>query len=308
MGFNAPCQCQKRAMPIYSSANARNRELKILITDQERNIGSAMSPSKRVQNRRKTGVGSVNPPTSERSSTNPEFVWIYGVHAVNSALSNPDRKLHRLVATEAALKSVNDIDTGFTIEILDRREITSLLPPGATHQGVALLAAPLPPVSVNNLISQATDRDQMLIVALDQITDPQNVGTILRSAAAFGADAILVPDRHTPETSGAMAKAASGAIEIVDIVRSTNLVRALRTLKFNGFWVVGLDVNASSPIGAIDLPDKCVLAFGAEGRGLRRLTHDACDLLVSIPTTNAIQSLNVSASAAIALYEWNRHR
>ena len=92
------------------------------------------------------------------------------------------------------------------------------------------------------------------------------------------------------------------------MVRQTNLVRALRTLKLSGFWVVGVDVNASSPIGTMDLPDKCILAFGAEGRGLRRLTHDACDLLVRIPTTDAIQSLNVSASAAIALYEWNRHR
>lgn len=276
-----------------------------------------MSSRKRVQNRRKTGVDNVSPPKSERLSTDPEFFWIYGVHAVNSALSNPDRKLHRLVATEAALKSldnglalksVDNIEAEFTIEILSRRGITSLLPPGATHQGIALLAAPLPSVSINSLIKQAIHRDRMVIVALDQITDPQNVGAILRSAAAFGADAILVSDRHTPEASGAMAKAASGAIETLDMVRSTNLVRALRTLKSRGFWVVGLDVNASSPIGTMDLPDKCILAFGSEGRGLRRLTHDICDLLVSIPTTDAIKSLNVSASAAIALYEWNRHR
>ena len=308
MGFSAPCQRQKHAEFVYSSASATIKKLNLLINSPDQNIGSAMSTRKRVHNRRKTGVNNVHAPKSDRSPARAAMSWIYGVHAVNMALSNPDRELHRLVVTKEAFKTIDNADAGFTVEILDRREITSLLPPGATHQGIALLTDPLPTVSINDLISTAADRDRMSILALDQITDPQNVGAILRSAAAFGADAVLVPDRHTPETSGAMAKAASGAIEAVHMVRPTNLVRALRTLKLSGFWVVGLDVNASSPIGTMDLPDKCILAFGAEGRGLRRLTHDACDLLVSIPTTDAIQSLNVSASAAIALYEWNRQR
>ena len=266
-----------------------------------------MSLRKVVRNRRKTAVN-VRVPTLDRASKRPEMSWIYGVHAVNSALSNSDRKLHRLVATEEASKSIDNAKMRAAVEVLTRREIDSLLPPGATHQGIALLATALPPTSLDCLISQTTRKDRMLILALDQITDPQNVGAILRSAAAFGADAVLIPGRHTPENSGAMAKAASGAIEAVDIVRPTNLVRALRALKSSGFWVVGLDANGSSPLGKADLPDKCILALGAEGRGLRRLTRGACDLLVSIPMSSAIQSLNVSASAAVALYEWTRNR
>ena len=156
------------------------------------------------------------------------------MHAVNMALK-PDRELHRLVVTKEAFKTIDNARTrGSIIRDPDRHEITSLLPPGATHQGVALLTDPLPTVSINDLISTAADRDRMSLLALDQITDPQNVGAILRSAAAFGADAVLVPDEHTPETSGAMAKAASGAIEAVHMVRPTNC-RALRTLKLSGF-------------------------------------------------------------------------
>lgn len=141
---------------------------------------------------------------------------------------------------------------------------------------------------------------------LDQVTDPQNVGAALRSAAAFGAYAVVAPDRNTPEATGAMAKAASGALETVPLIRPNNLVRALETLKDSGFWVVGLDMDAPQNLPDADLPERCVLALGAEGRGLRRLTRETCDLMVRVPITGAVESLNVSASAAVALYEWVR--
>ena len=234
--------------------------------------------------------------------------WIYGTHAVLAAISNPARKCARLVATKEAASALDGAPSGPAPEILGRQEIDALLPPGAVHQGLALLASPLPSVAVEDIAARTAGRDRTLVVALDQVTDPRNLGAVMRSAAAFGAYALLVPDRHTPDATGVMTKAASGAAETVPLVRPTNLVRALETLKKADFWVVGLDVDAPAGLADTDLPDRCVLALGAEGKGLRRLTRETCDLMAKIPMSGAIQSLNVSACAAISLYEWARGR
>lgn len=263
-----------------------------------------MVARKRSQRSRKTGGRHASSGPKNQAPASPHSPWIYGVHAVAAAISNPQRKCQRLIAVSEIADTFQN--AGVAVEIVGRQEIDSYLPPGAVHQGVALLASPLPALSVEDVAAHAAQHDRTLIVALDQVTDPQNVGAVLRSAAAFGAYALLVPDRHTPETSGALTKAASGAAETVPVIRPTNLVRALETLKSDGFWVVGLDVDAPQTLAEAELPDRCVLALGAEGRGLRRLTKETCDLMVNIPMSGAIQSLNVSASAAIALYEWAR--
>lgn len=174
--------------------------------------------------------------------------------------------------------------------------------PGAVHQGVALDAAPLPETSLEALLATAPK----LLLLLDQVTDPHNVGAILRSAAAFGADAVLLTDRHAPGQGGVLAKTASGALEHVPLITVVNLARTMATLRDAGFWCIGLAEEGAQDIAAHDLSGKTALVLGAEGEGLRRLTRERCDALARLPTQGAIGSLNVSNAAAVALYEVKR--
>jgi len=234
--------------------------------------------------------------------------WIYGIHAVAAALANPTRQCYRLVATQDGANALADREPeshcNISIEIVKKAAIDSIFPIDVVHQGVALLATPLPTASLPDIITRATGEKNALVIALDQVTDPQNMGAIIRSAAAFGALAVLVPDRHSPKISGALLKAASGGLETVPLVRPTNLVRALEVLKNSGFWVVGLDKSAPINLSKSNLSGKCVLTLGSEGKGLRRLTRKTCDIMVQVPLSHSVESLNVSATAAIALYEW----
>jgi len=235
--------------------------------------------------------------------------WIYGTHSVLAALVNTERPKLRLIATEKGASSITNIfQSNYKFEIVAKSVLEDFLPIGAVHQGLALLTKGLPPKSVADIIRGGSRQESSLIVALDQVTDPHNIGNILRSSAAFGISAVIVPDRHTPQASGALVKAASGALETVPLIRTPNLVRALEELKKGGFWIVGLDVKAPNNIAASVLPAKCVLTLGSEGKGLRRLTKRTCDMLVGITTSEAMQSINISASAAVALYEWQRQR
>ena len=232
-------------------------------------------------------------------------VWLYGDHAVAAALANPRRTPRRLLVAGTAPESV---PPGLPVERVDRARLESLLPRGAVHQGIALLVEPL---LLSPLESLADAPEPAVAVMLDQVTDPQNVGAILRSAAAFGAAAVIVQDRHAPEETGALAKAASGALETVKLVRVPNLSRALDELKDLGFWAVGLDQDATEVLGAT-AHRRTVLVLGAEGSGLRRLVREHCDVLVTIPMAGpaqrgAVSSLNVSNAAAIALYALTRH-
>ncbi len=170
------------------------------------------------------------------------------------------------------------------------------------HQGAAVLADPLPPPS----LAHALERPGPLIV-LDQVTDPRNVGAILRSAAAFGAAGVITQDRNAPEETGALAKAASGALETVPLLRAVNIARTLIVLKASNLWVVGLDVGGAASLSGPALSGRRVaLVLGAEGTGLRRLTRETCDEVVGLATRGAMESLNVSAAAAVALYELTR--
>lgn len=232
--------------------------------------------------------------------------WIYGTHAAGAALANPERKLRRLLATAEAAKAFEGRRLPIPIEPAERAEIDRLLPPGSVHQGLAVLVEPLEPLAIEDVGRLAAERPAAVVILLDQVTDPHNVGAILRSAAAFGALAVVVPDRHAPEETGALAKAASGALERMPLVRVTNVVRALEDLKGAGFWIAGLAADGPKTLAEAKLSGKVAMALGAEGEGLRRLTREHCDYLVRLPMTGAVESLNVSNACAVALYELAR--
>jgi len=235
-----------------------------------------------------------------------QSVWLYGRHAVLAALANPERRIERLLATnEMAERHAAEL-TGKSVQVLAREEMAQRLPAGAVHQGLAALVSPLEDSGLEDVLARCGD--DALVLALDQVTDPHNVGAILRSAAAFGAAGLVVTERHAPADTGVLAKAASGGLEIVPLVRAVNLARALGQLKDSGFWLYGLDERGDSAIGALDLKGRVCIVLGAEGEGLRRLTAEKCDRLVTIPTNAALASLNVSNAASIALYEWARRR
>lgn len=245
-------------------------------------------------------------PPPARPQRRGDGIWLYGLHAVAAALANPDRLCRRLLATDEGVDRLGTVPRAIEAELSGRDAIDAMLPPGAVHQGLALLVAPLPQLDVADLVLRAEGLLSCQIVALDQVTDPQNVGAILRSAAAFGALGVMLPDRNAPEETGALAKAASGGLERVPLVRVTNLVRALQELKEGGFWTAGLAADGERTLAEAGLTGRVVLVLGAEGAGLRRLTRENCDHLVRLPMVGDMESLNVSNAAAIALYEMNR--
>jgi 23S rRNA (guanosine2251-2'-O)-methyltransferase len=240
------------------------------------------------------------PPETPRGT-----VWLYGQHAVAAALANPARRLRRLLLTEEAATALAErLSPPWAIphETVERGRLDHLLGRDVVHQGVALLADPLGTPSLQHALERPGP-----VVVLDQVTDPRNVGAILRSAAAFGASAVIAQERNAPEETGALAKAASGALETVPLLRAVNIARTLVALKAAGVWVVGLDAGGAAPLSGPALAGRRAgLVLGAEGTGLRRLTRETCDELAKLAMPGAMESLNVSAAAAIALYEVTR--
>lgn len=241
----------------------------------------------------------------------PPGIWLYGAHAVLAAVANPERRIRRLVAQQPAFERLQAAAAAApaprpTVETVDRKALDALLPPGAVHQGVAAYVAPLPELALEDLLVRIEDDPRACLVVLDQATDPRNVGAVLRSAAAFSAAAVLTQDRHAPAATGALAKAAAGGLERVPLVGVVNLARALRTLRAAEFWCVGLDADADRMLAGSLPGGRVALVLGSEGRGLRRLVREACDALARIPIAAESESLNLSAAAAIALYELAR--
>jgi len=241
--------------------------------------------------------------------------WLYGRHAVAAALANPERRVRRMVALADSADELGRLAANAAaalpangVEVLDRRGFDLLLPQ-AVHQGMALAAEPLPARDLDDILDGIGEAvGPQVLVLLDQVTDPHNIGAILRSAAAFAARALVLPEHGAPPVTGALAKAASGALEVVPLVRVTNLARTLDRLKEGGFWCVGLEEAAAKTLDEIDPGPRVTLVLGGEGRGLRRLTRERCDLLARLPTRGEPASLNVSNAAAIALYELTRRR
>jgi 23S rRNA (guanosine2251-2'-O)-methyltransferase len=223
---------------------------------------------------------------------------LYGWHPVAAALANPARHVRKILATENGARRLAEegLRLPVTPEIVRPDAIAARLSPDAVHQGLLIEADPLPSPNLKDLAADG------MVLVLDQITDPHNVGAILRSAAAFGVAAAIATARHSPEATGVLAKSASGALEHVPIVAVQNLARALAELKERGFLTAGLDSEGETDLAAAALRLPLALVLGAEGKGLRRLTFDTCDIRARLDLPGAIKSLNVSNAAAVALY------
>mgnify|MGYP003609892327 CR=1 FL=1 len=232
--------------------------------------------------------------------------WLWGWHAVSAALANKKRSApQRLLATQDRAR---EVESRFgrigVLEVVDGQFIGHNLPQGAVHQGISLKIPPLEAVAIEDF----EPKRGATILMLDQITDPQNVGAILRSAAAFGAAGVILQDRHAPKLTGALAKAAAGAVDQIDTAHVVNLSRALETLAELGWRAVGLDGHSEKTLDQALDGAPTVLVLGSEGEGLRRLVAEHCDELAKIPMPGGFESLNVSAAAAVALYESARTR
>lgn len=241
--------------------------------------------------------------------------WLYGVHAVLAALENPNRRKERLlISRESAQRHATALDRLLALpgapQALQagREDFFDALPESAVHQGVALQCAPLAQPDLEDLLAEPPEIDgqagrRRVVLVLDQVTDPQNVGAILRSAAAFGAQAVVTTGRNAAPESGVLVKTASGAFDHTPYIAVTNLARALESLKTGGFWTLGLAGEGTRSLAEAKSDGPVALVLGAEGSGLRRLTRETCDELVRLPTLEPISALNVSNAAAVGLYE-----
>lgn len=244
----------------------------------------------------------------ERPRSEDGALWLYGRHAAAAALANPARRIKRGYATKNAFDWLKSLqlpeDRLALLEDTRPDAIDRLLQPGAVHQGLAVEAFDLDRARLKDVCEP--DGTRRPVVVLDQITDPQNIGAVFRSAAAFGARASIVQERRTPPLSGALAKAAAGAVETVPCVKAVNISRALEALKDLGYHCAGLAGAGARPITDLPRDKPIAIVLGAEGAGLRQLVGETCDALYRIPIQREMESLNVSNAAAIALYEATR--
>jgi 23S rRNA (guanosine2251-2'-O)-methyltransferase len=258
-------------------------------------LSSLTRPKNKPQRRFRPPHGK---PGNPRRSADSDRILLYGIHAVEAALANPNRTIGRLLATENAARRLETAlkARGVGPEDALPKQLDRLLGSDAVHQGVVLETEPLATVELENV------QPEGILLVLDQVTDPQNVGAVLRSAAVFGAAGVVMPARHTSPLTGALAKAASGALDIVPVILVGNLAQALARLGEAGFLRVGLAEEGAEPLEAAVLTLPLALVLGAEGKGLRQLTREHCDRLCRISTRGALVSLNVSNAAAIALH------
>ncbi|WP_308909479.1 23S rRNA (guanosine(2251)-2'-O)-methyltransferase RlmB [Pseudokordiimonas caeni] len=234
-----------------------------------------------------------------------DSIFLYGRHAVEAAAANPEREALRLIAAPRAAETAGIVKDRWprlpVINAEDDSVFAGLVPTDSPHQGIVLEVRPLPGHSVDELTPE--DGRPNIILMLDQVTDPHNVGACLRSAAALGARALITQDRHSPHESGVLARSASGALESLPWMRVGNLSHTLDELKEMGYWHVGLDGDTETELADVNLGRNIVIVMGSEGKGLRPLVAKHCDMIARIPMSGLVESLNVSNAAAIALYE-----
>jgi|ERR1700733_776573 23S rRNA (guanosine2251-2'-O)-methyltransferase len=265
------------------------------MSERDRKPGFRRGGGKAADKGRESGR---RPPWRDREASPDGPVILYGWHTVVAALANPQRRIRELWLSENAARRLSDerIDTRVTPEIVRPSLIDQRLGPDAVHQGLLAEADPLPSPDIDTLPQDG------IVLVLDQITDPHNVGAILRSAAAFAVKAIVTTARHSPEATGVLAKSASGALELVPLVTVQNLARALTEMNDQGFLTVGLDSQGSENLGSVALRQPLALVLGAEGKGLRQLTRETCGVVARLDMPGEIKSLNVSNAAVLALY------
>ena len=228
----------------------------------------------------------------------PQTDLVYGIHSVSAALDNPARQIKEIFATKnAAIKLQTRLtERNITAQIVLPRDLDKICGPDSVHQGIVARLSPLPQLDIIDLMPRG------IVVLLDQVTDPHNVGAILRSCAAFNVQALITTERNSPQGSAILAKTASGGQEHVPIIEVTNLSRAMDQLKKHNFTLIGLDSEAESAMGDLSIPPPLALVLGAEGKGLRHKTRQNCDIMARLDMPGSIKSLNVSNAAAVCLY------
>jgi 23S rRNA (guanosine2251-2'-O)-methyltransferase len=289
---NAGSQNRPRALKLPLSGT---HDTSWPMSDRERKQHFRRGGGKPPEKRRESG----RRPAWHGREANPDGpIILYGWHTVAAALANPQRRIHKLILTENAARRLAEesIDTRITPEIVRPALIDQRLGPDAVHQGLLAECDPLPSPDLETLPQEG------IVLVLDQITDPHNVGAIMRSAAAFAVKGIVLTARHSPEATGVLAKSASGALELVPLVTVPNLARALNEMNELGFMTVGLDSQGSENLGEVTLRQPLALVLGAEGKGLRKLTRETCAVVARLDMPGEIKSLNVSNAAVLALY------
>ena len=243
-----------------------------------------------------------------KSKKNKGFIEIYGLHAVYAALNNFKRTHQKLIISSNLYEKCKDLrekvkDTVF----LPNDKFCKIYGNEKIHQGIMLKTSNFEQISIDKLIKESQNKKKEVIIMLDQVTDPQNIGSIMRSCSLFNCQSIIVSKKNSPNVTSSMAKAASGALEFINFIKVTNLSRTINKFKKNNFWVVGFDSNKKITNEEIQLPKKCLLIFGSEDKGLRQLTINECDQILKIPMKSnsqfSIESLNVANACTIALYE-----
>ncbi len=242
----------------------------------------------------------------KQQNENEEKSVLYGRNAVFSALRNKKRKIIKVLIAPENEAEFKKQFPNIAYQIVLKKEFEKIFSPNAVHQGYALYTKPLPKVYLEDIIAQTNEQKKCHVLILDHLTDPQNIGAIIRSAAAFESAAVILQDKNAPHESAAMAKAAAGTMEFVPLVYVTNIARAIETLKKAGFWVVGMDGYAKHKIDEIDKDAKLAVVMGSEGSGMRRLIEESCDITVRLDINAQVESLNVSTAAAIVLYELHK--
>ncbi len=252
---------------------------------------------------RRTGPGPSDKSSNQFRPRHADSVFLYGRNSVEAALANPARECARLFASDRAADALAPTlrERVPLLSMPGPEMFSGLIPADAPHQGLVLEVRPLPGSTIEDM--QPLEGRKNIILMLDQVTDPQNVGACLRSAAAFGVRALITQDRNSPMESGALARASAGGLEITPWLRVANLAQTLEGLREMGYWHVGLDGNTKQTLKQVSLGDNIVVVMGSEGKGLRPLVQKTCDMIAKIPMTGPIESLNVSNAAAIALYE-----
>lgn len=286
-------------MARKSSALASSRVTKLAFLTFQNNYCTHVQCSLSIEHMRKRNRKSASP---KRHVSLPTVERIHGVHAVCAALANPDRSISALFCTKNGLSRL--VDTLGKLPVspneISPGDLSKRLGTDVVHQGVMIEAAPLPPIPLQSAIEEAVTGKPMII--LDQVTDPHNVGAILRSAAAFNASALIMTRRNSPPLDGTLAKAASGALEFVPVILIANLARTLSELANQGVQIIGMEGSGQHALEAVPVHHPCALVLGAEHKGLRRLTAGKCNQLCYLNTPGKLKSLNVSNAAAIALH------